>query len=55
VAYVPGCPEVEMGLSIPRETLRLVGDSAAPRLTATSVEEVYLHPHPVELFLRTGL
>jgi len=32
VEYVPVCPEVEMGLSIPRETLRLVGDPAAPRL-----------------------
>ncbi len=27
VEYVPVCPEVEMGLSFPRETLRLVGDS----------------------------
>jgi len=32
VEYVPVCPEVEVGLSIPRETLRLVGDVAAPRL-----------------------
>lgn len=32
VDYVPVCPEVEMGLSIPRETLRLVGDPGAPRL-----------------------
>jgi uncharacterized protein YbgA (DUF1722 family)/uncharacterized protein YbbK (DUF523 family) len=32
VDYVPVCPEVEMGLSIPRETLRLVGDPAEPRL-----------------------
>jgi uncharacterized protein YbgA (DUF1722 family)/uncharacterized protein YbbK (DUF523 family) len=32
VEYVPVCPEVEMGLSIPREALRLVGDPAAPRL-----------------------
>lgn len=32
VEYVPVCPEVEMGLSIPREALRLVGDSVSPRL-----------------------
>jgi uncharacterized protein YbgA (DUF1722 family)/uncharacterized protein YbbK (DUF523 family) len=30
--WVPVCPEVEYGLPIPRETLRLVGDPAAPRL-----------------------
>jgi uncharacterized protein YbgA (DUF1722 family)/uncharacterized protein YbbK (DUF523 family) len=30
--WVPVCPEVEMGLGTPRETLRLVGDAAAPRL-----------------------
>jgi uncharacterized protein YbgA (DUF1722 family)/uncharacterized protein YbbK (DUF523 family) len=32
VEYVPVCPEVEMGLPIPREALRLVGDPDAPRL-----------------------
>ena len=32
VAYVPVCPEVECGFSIPRETLRLVGSPDAPRL-----------------------
>ncbi len=30
--YVPVCPEVEYGLPIPRESLRLVGDPANPRL-----------------------
>jgi uncharacterized protein YbgA (DUF1722 family)/uncharacterized protein YbbK (DUF523 family) len=30
--WVPVCPEVEMGLGIPRETLRLVGESEEPRL-----------------------
>ncbi len=30
--YYPVCPEVECGLSIPREAMRLVGDPAAPRL-----------------------
>lgn len=32
VRYVPVCPEVEYGLPIPREALRLVGDFEAPRL-----------------------
>ncbi len=32
VEYVPVCPEVECGLPIPREALRLTGDPAAPRL-----------------------
>ena len=32
--WVPVCPEVEIGLGTPRETLRLVGDVAAPRLVA---------------------
>ena len=30
--YVPVCPEVEYGLPVPREALRLVGDPASPRL-----------------------
>jgi len=33
--YVPVCPEVECGLGIPRESLRLVGDPEAPRLVTT--------------------
>jgi uncharacterized protein YbgA (DUF1722 family)/uncharacterized protein YbbK (DUF523 family) len=32
VEWVPVCPELEMGLGVPREALRLVGDAAAPRL-----------------------
>lgn len=32
VQFVPVCPEVEIGLGIPREPLRLVGDAASPRL-----------------------
>jgi uncharacterized protein YbgA (DUF1722 family)/uncharacterized protein YbbK (DUF523 family) len=35
VEWVPVCPEVECGLPIPRESMRLVGDPAAPRLIAT--------------------
>jgi uncharacterized protein YbgA (DUF1722 family)/uncharacterized protein YbbK (DUF523 family) len=32
VEFVPVCPEVEVGMGIPREALRLVGDPNAPRL-----------------------
>jgi len=34
VEWVPVCPEVEMGLSIPRESMRLIGDPDSPRLIA---------------------
>jgi uncharacterized protein YbgA (DUF1722 family)/uncharacterized protein YbbK (DUF523 family) len=34
VDWVPVCPEVEMGLPIPRESLRQVGDPEQPRLIA---------------------
>ena len=33
--YIPVCPEVEYGLPIPRESLRLMGDPSAPRLVTT--------------------
>ena len=32
VTWVPVCPELEVGLGVPREPIRLVGDAAAPRL-----------------------
>jgi uncharacterized protein YbgA (DUF1722 family)/uncharacterized protein YbbK (DUF523 family) len=32
VEFVPVCPEVECGLGVPREAMRLVGDPDAPRL-----------------------
>ena len=32
VEYVPVCPEVECGLTVPREAMRLVGRADAPRL-----------------------
>jgi uncharacterized protein YbgA (DUF1722 family)/uncharacterized protein YbbK (DUF523 family) len=35
VRWVPVCPEVECGLPVPRETLRLVGDVNAPRLVTS--------------------
>jgi uncharacterized protein YbgA (DUF1722 family)/uncharacterized protein YbbK (DUF523 family) len=39
VEYVPVCPEVECGLSIPREALRLVGDPGSPRLITTHTKQ----------------
>ena len=30
--YIPVCPEVEYGLPVPREAMRLVGDPTSPRL-----------------------
>jgi uncharacterized protein YbgA (DUF1722 family)/uncharacterized protein YbbK (DUF523 family) len=33
--FVPVCPEVECGMSTPRETLRLVGNEDAPRLVTS--------------------
>ena len=32
VVYLPVCPEVEVGMSIPREAVRLEGDPASPRM-----------------------
>lgn len=34
--YVPVCPEVECGLSVPREAMRLVGDPDNPRLMTSN-------------------
>ena len=33
--FVPVCPEVECGLPVPRESMRLVGDMDSPRLMTT--------------------
>ena len=30
--YIPVCPEVECGLPVPRDAMRLVGDPENPRL-----------------------
>lgn len=35
VDWVPVCPEVECGLPVPREPMRLVGDRDSPRLVTT--------------------
>jgi uncharacterized protein YbbK (DUF523 family) len=39
VEWVPVCPEVEIGLGVPRDTLRLVGDEEAPRLIVQKTGE----------------
>ncbi len=36
---VPVCPELEVGMGVPREPLRLVGAAAAPRLVGTASGE----------------
>ncbi|MBP1622027.1 MAG: hypothetical protein H6Q07_47 [Acidobacteria bacterium] len=44
VEYVPVCPEVECGMPVPRESMRLEGDPASPRLvtTRTKIEKTGL-------------
>ena len=39
VEFVPVCPEVECGMSIPREALRLVGDPESPRLVTQKTDQ----------------
>ena len=39
VDYVTVCPEVECGMPIPRETLRLVGDPENPKLMTTKTKK----------------
>lgn len=39
VTYVPVCPEVECGLPVPREAMRLVGTADAPRLITISTKK----------------
>jgi uncharacterized protein YbgA (DUF1722 family)/uncharacterized protein YbbK (DUF523 family) len=41
VEYVPVCPEVECGMNVPREALRLVGDPATPRLITIKTKKDY--------------
>src|SRR3989442_12459373 len=37
VEWVPVCPEGELGLGVPREPIRLEGESAAPRRSAEDI------------------
>lgn len=39
VEWIPVCPEIEIGLGIPRDTLRLAGDEEAPRLVVQKTGE----------------
>ena len=39
LSWVPVCPEVEYGLSIPREAMHLVGDPGRPRLVTVKTGE----------------
>ena len=39
VEYVPVCPEVECGLTIPRESMHLQGDPEAPRLITSRTKQ----------------
>jgi uncharacterized protein YbgA (DUF1722 family)/uncharacterized protein YbbK (DUF523 family) len=41
VEWVPVCPEVEIGLGTPRESLRLVGSSQRPRLITINTGQDY--------------
>lgn len=41
VTYVPVCPEVECGLGVPRESMRLVGDHQSPRLVTVRSRRDY--------------
>jgi uncharacterized protein YbbK (DUF523 family) len=39
VDFVPVCPEVECGMPVPREAMRLVGDPESPRLITIRSKE----------------
>jgi len=39
VEFFPVCPEIECGFSVPRETLRLVGNPDSPRLMTTNTKQ----------------
>jgi uncharacterized protein YbgA (DUF1722 family)/uncharacterized protein YbbK (DUF523 family) len=39
VEWVPVCPEMDIGLGVPRDTLRLMGDESAPRLVVQRTGE----------------
>ena len=39
VEWIPVCPEIELGLGVPRDTLRLMGDPTMPRLVVERTDE----------------
>lgn len=44
VEWVPVCPEVEVGMPVPRPTIRLVGKAEAPRLVAERSGQDWTEP-----------
>ena len=62
VEYVPVCPEVEAGLSIPRPPVQLTGSIETPRLTGrddpsldvTDIMQKYCNTRPAELNQLSG-
>jgi uncharacterized protein YbgA (DUF1722 family)/uncharacterized protein YbbK (DUF523 family) len=44
VEFVPVCPEVEAGFGVPRESMHLEGDPAAPRLVTTKSKRDMTEP-----------
>jgi uncharacterized protein YbbK (DUF523 family) len=41
VEWVPVCPEVEIGLGVPREAIELIGPRAAPELVGTTSRRIH--------------
>ncbi len=50
VEFVPVCPEVELGMGVPREAIRLVGDAKRPALVG--VVSGTDHTHAMETYAR---
>lgn len=42
VKWAPACPEVECGLSVPREAMRLIGDPGFPRLVTRFTGSIFI-------------
>ena len=42
--WIPVCPEMEIGLGTPRESLRLIGDAANPRMVGTKTGADHTEP-----------
>jgi uncharacterized protein YbgA (DUF1722 family)/uncharacterized protein YbbK (DUF523 family) len=57
VSWIPICPEVEMGLGVPRETMRLIGAALDPKLVTvkTKVDQSENARQAVDRILRRDL
>ena len=42
--WVPVCPELEVGMGIPRESVRLTGDTESPRMVGTKSGKDWTRP-----------